>query len=306
MSRNDARMVVVRSRTTERAIVGEIDASQLRHQGDDAVHRVDDVGAGLPVHDDQHGALAVGQPRRAQIFHRALHLRDVAQPDGRPVAVGDDHRPVLVGLEELVVGADRPGAWCRRPARPWASWRSRAPSAVRTWPRLMPIWASTFGSTRARTAGFAPPPTNTWPTPSNCESFWARIESAASNRRPTGSDVRGQGKDHDRRVGRVDLPVRRIVRQIRRELTARGIDGGLHVARRGVDVPVEVELEDDGGGAEQAGRGHLGHAGDARELPLERRGHGGGHRLRIGPGQRRLTWMTGNSTWGSGATGSIR
>src|SRR5438128_5109039 len=50
----------------------------------------------------------------------------------------------------------------------------------------MPIWLRRFGSTRARTAGFAPPPTNTWPMPSTCESFCARIESAASYMRPTG------------------------------------------------------------------------------------------------------------------------
>ena len=31
-----------------------------------------------------------------------------------------------------------------------------------------------------RTAGCDDPPTNTWPTPSICDSFCARIESAAS------------------------------------------------------------------------------------------------------------------------------
>ena len=36
-----------------------------------------------------------------------------------------------------------------------------------------------------------------------------------------------------------------IVRQVGRQLPARGVDGGLHVARRGVDVAVEIELQRD-------------------------------------------------------------
>src|ERR1700680_764645 len=51
--------------------------------------------------------------------------------------------------------------------------------AVRTESRPTPSLFSSMGLTSARTAGFAPPPTKTCPTPSTCASFWARIESAA-------------------------------------------------------------------------------------------------------------------------------
>ncbi len=106
---------------------------------------------------------------------------------------------------------------------------------------------------------------------------------------PVGRDrVRGEREDQDRRVGRVDLPVVGVVRQVRRELAARGVDRRLHVARGCVDVPREIELEDDRGRAQVARRRHLLHARDAAELPLERHRHRRGHGLRARPGQRRL------------------
>ena len=62
---------------------------------------------------------------------------------------------------------------------------------------------------------------------------------------------RGQAQDHDRRVRRVDLPVGRVAGQVGRQVRARGVDGGFHVAGRAVDVAVEVELDGDGRGAER-------------------------------------------------------
>ena len=70
---------------------------------------------------------------------------------------------------------------------PFGEFALTARSAVRISSRPTPIWLRRLGSTRTRTAGLAPPPTMTWPTPETCESFWARIESAASNRRLTWS-----------------------------------------------------------------------------------------------------------------------
>ena len=52
-------------------------------------------------------------------------------------------------------------------------------------------------------------------------------------------------QDQDRRVGGIDLAVSGRRRQILRQLTAGGIDAGLHVLRRRVDVAVQVELQGD-------------------------------------------------------------
>ena len=57
--------------------------------------------------------------------------------------------------------------------------------------------------------------------------------------------VRRQREDHDRRVGRVDLSIARVARQIRRQLASGRVDRRLHVARGAVDVAIEVELQRD-------------------------------------------------------------
>ncbi len=53
-------------------------------------------------------------------------------------------------------------------------------SAERTSSRLRPRPASDAGSACTRTAGWAPPPTVTWPTPAICEIFWAMMLLAMS------------------------------------------------------------------------------------------------------------------------------
>ena len=60
-----------------------------------------------------------------------------------------------------------------------------------------------------------------------------------------GQDVRGQRQDQDRRVGRIDLAIGRVARQVGGQIAAGGVDGGLHVARGGVDVAVQIELQRD-------------------------------------------------------------
>ena len=94
----------------------------------------------------------------------------------------------------------------------------------------------------------------------------------------------GQRQDQDRRVGRIDLAIGRIGAQARRQVGARRVDRRLHVARRAVDVAVEVELQGDAGRADGAARGHLGDVGDLAEMALERRRDAGRHDLRAGAG----------------------
>ena len=81
------------------------------------------------------------------------------------------------------------------------------------------------------------------------------------------------GKDQDRRIGRIDLFVVRRRRQVLRKLAAGGIDRGLDVACGRIDVAAEVELHRDRADAEHARRGHLRDARNLRELALQRRRH---------------------------------
>ena len=45
------------------------------------------------------------------------------------------------------------------------------------------------------------------------------------------------------RIGGIDFAVGRDAGQVGRQLAARGVDGGLHVARGGVDIAIQIELQ---------------------------------------------------------------
>jgi hypothetical protein len=44
-------------------------------------------------------------------------------------------------------------------------------------------------------------------------------------------------------VGRIHFAIGGVAREIGRQVSARGGDGGLYVARRGVDVAIQIELQ---------------------------------------------------------------
>ena len=101
-----------------------------------------------------------------------------------------------------------------------------------------------------------------------------------------GGNVAGsQREQHDRRIGRIDLAIGGLPGKIGGKLAASGVDGGLNVARGGVDVAIEIKLKNDAGGTEAARGGHLRDAGDASELALERRSDGRGHGFRARAGE---------------------
>jgi hypothetical protein len=91
-----------------------------------------------------------------------------------------------------------------------------------------------------------------------------------------------------------------------RQRAPRGVDRRLHVARRAVDVAVEIELQDDPRRAERARRRHLGDARNEAQRALERHGDRRRHRLGARAGQRRRDRDRRQSTRGSGDTGRRR
>ena len=152
-------MVVERSTATA-TVDGRRDRGpQLRHQRLHPVDRGDDVGAGLPVEDDQHRRLAVGETGIAEILDRIGYLADVGKPDRRAVAIGDDQRSVLRP-------PCWPGRWRRSGSagrrRRWrlsgcGRWRWRAPPARP--PARCRICRAPAGLSSTRTAGSELPPT---------------------------------------------------------------------------------------------------------------------------------------------------
>ena len=213
----EARMVCVRSMPTSMSMAGEIDARELGQERRSRARLVSMMFApGWRRMMRSTARLPSTQPA-TRLFSTSSKTRgDVAEPHGGAALVRDDER--RVGRRRR--RADR---W-RRSRAP----ASRPPSAALRlvggrWPRARRARPrgrgrarrARRGSTCTRTAGCWPPPTNTCPTPSTCEIFCARTVFAASNTCASGSVSRGEREDEDRRVGRVDLPVRRLERQVR-------------------------------------------------------------------------------------------
>ena len=77
-----------------------------------------------------------------------------------------------------------------------------AATAVRTASSPTLMLFSRLGLASMRTAGCDDPHTNTWPTPSICESFWPMIESATSYIWSCLIACGGHRQNHDRRIRR--------------------------------------------------------------------------------------------------------
>ena len=106
-------MVVVRSR-----MVFDLDrrrnpGGELRKLRLDLVDGLDDVGAGLLEHRQDDAGLIVLIGRDGAVDLLGHRLADVAHPDWRAVAIGQDDVVELVGLGDLVVGGDREAESCR-------------------------------------------------------------------------------------------------------------------------------------------------------------------------------------------------
>ena len=82
---------------------------QLSKQRIYAVDRLNDIRRRLLQHVDQHGRLAVCEAGIAPIFQRVLDPGDVGEPYRSSLVVGDDQRPILRSLKQLVGGGQPPG-----------------------------------------------------------------------------------------------------------------------------------------------------------------------------------------------------
>src|SRR5579872_3202564 len=97
--------------------------------------------------------------------------------------------------------------------------------------------------------------------------------------------VRGERQNQNGRISRVHFPELRILWQVRRQLPTGSVDGSLYVAGGGINVAVQIKLQNDGSRPRAAAGGHLVDAGNAAELPLQGSGDSGSHGRRAGSGK---------------------
>jgi len=79
---------------------------QLGYQPLHQIEGTDDVGARLPVENDQDGWFAVRETCVTEILDRVGHVTDVGEMNRRAISVGQDQGFVVVGLVGLVIGID--------------------------------------------------------------------------------------------------------------------------------------------------------------------------------------------------------
>ncbi len=281
MSRTLARMVWVRSLSTEMSSPAGIHCLQLGQQLVDAVDGLDDVGVALLGDDQQHRGLLVVPAGRQAVAHARLHAGDVGQADDRAVDRLDHHRIVIAGRAQLVVDAD--GGAARRSVE--GAERAggvgigdrRAHVLEREAHLGEPAGIDAHADRRLLGAG------------DGHVGDALHLRQALRNDAVGGVVDRarlqrfgGERQDQDRRRGRIVFAEGRQRRHVDRQVAERGVERGLHVAGGALDAAGEVELHDDARIAERGDRGELGDAGDLAEPPLERRGHRRRHDAGVG------------------------
>ena len=285
--------VMERSADCLRAVVGDdqIDArrdgrADLRQRRLDAVHRVDDVRARLLADDHEDRALAVGQAEVAHVLDTLAHRGDIPEVHRGAIAVRDDERAVLrrggrrvVDVDLVVVRGtvDRPfgGIGIGRGNRGPDVLEPDAVLEERLRVEVDPHRRQRAAADRHIADAL------------DLQQLLLNDRRGGIVDRARAQRVGGEREDDDRRIGGIEGAVGRVLPQRPRQVLARRLDGGLDIALGAVDVAVEVEDEHDPTAPLAARGGHLVDPGDAAQMPLERRGHGGRDRLRARPGQLR-------------------
>ena len=270
---------------------GQIDAG-----GDRALHlwyffadlpdHLDHIGARLPLDVDDDGRRALVPAAGAIVLQPVNDDRNVADGDGRAVAIGDDDRLVGLRRRDLVVGGDGIGLM-------GAVERSLRPRYVGARNGVAQILHRDAIGGEPRQIGLHPhrglqpaqhrnpPDAGNLAEPLSQDGVGDIAHRAQRNR------LRRQRQRHDRGIGRIDLGVGRRIRQVFRQDSGRRVDRGLHVLGRAVDIPIEIELQRNLADAERTGRLHRRQRRNLSELALQRRGDQRSDHVGAGAGQLR-------------------
>ncbi len=253
--------------------------------GDHPIDGSDDVGAGLAEDDHQHAGLAVKAAHVVDVGVGILNVGHIAQANWIAVLVGDNQRTIVFRFLELVVGRDHPAlAVALQRSLGLVGVFGGDRGAHRLQAETHIVQGEGIGLDANR--GLRRSADEDLADAFDLGQLLSHDRVGRVVHLVLGERVGGERQNQDGRVGRIDLAVVGIVGQIRRQIVASRVDGGLHVTRRGIDVAVQIELHGDAGRSQLAHRGHLVDAGDAAELPLQRSGYGRRHSLRTGAGQR--------------------
>ena len=256
---------------------------QRRQKRLDLVDDGDDIRARLSLHIDDDRRLPVAPGAEIPVFRADRHARDVAQPHRAGAAIGDDEILIVAGAFELIVGVD--GEFLRRAV-------DRALGQIDVCARNRRAQIFERHAVRGERADIRPHDDGRPVAAADAD------EADAGKLRDFLGDARvrellhlrerqrrrGERKRQDGRIGRVDLRIDGRRRKVGGQKIHCGVDGGLHLLFGDVERQREAELQGDDRGAARTRRGDLRQSRHLPQLPLQRRGDGGGHHLGAGPG----------------------
>ncbi|MNS52197.1 hypothetical protein D3C72_849070 [compost metagenome] len=250
----------------------------------DLVDRFDDVGAGLAVDHQQHRALVIEEAAVVAVLDTVGDGRHVGQAQDGAVLLADHHGLVVLGAFQLVIGTHLPVALgvldkAHRPALVGVG-HGRPHFIQRQAVLVEQLRLDGNAHRRQRTAADLH-----LPYPRHLGQALRQDGVGQVVQLALLQHVRSQRQHHDRCLRRVDLLVGGHAAHTAGQQVAGGVDRRLHLARRTVDVAAHLEADDHPCGALVGAAGQGGHPGNAAQLALQRRGHGGGHDFRAGAGQ---------------------
>src|ERR1700683_2775865 len=190
---------------------------QARQCGLDRFDRVDDVDARNLEYDEKDAALAVRPPSLRRVGRPHDGLADVSNADGGPVSIGDDDVVPRLGRRQLIVVIDRKGLFVSQDRALGAVYGRDADLR----PHVLELEAhlDKFGWINLDAYGWRHLAADAHERDARDlaevlgEDILRRVVHVDDRR-----DVRLNGQDEDRRVGRVDLAVGRRARQVFRQL----------------------------------------------------------------------------------------
>ena len=258
---------------------------QLREELPNVVDGLDNIGIRLPIDDHKNRRLAVIDPRHPHIFDAVGDRGDISQPHRRGIAERHHQLAVFGRREQLVCGGDRTGidAVVNAPLGAVGIGRlQRPPHVVEAEAEPLQDHRIEADAHRGRGSAADEDLSDSW----HLRNFL--LDNRGGRILQLGSVVErgGQRQNHDGGVGGIHLARGWIGGQVGRQAATGCVHRRLHVAGGRVDVSAEVKLQRDGGLPERAGGGHFGDASNQAELPFQRGGNGGGHRLGAGPRKR--------------------
>ena len=251
------------------------------------IYRFNNVSSGLAKDHDRDCGFAVQQAERPNILDGIGHCRHVPQSHRSAISVSNDQRFIFACQKQLIRRSDGPcpvaignlsfGAIGIRGAQHGTHFLKPDTEMVQDG------WINVHAYRRRRTATNADLANSLNLSQSLSEYGCGSIVHHRLRMR-----FRCDCDDHDRRIGRVHFPIRRIIWHVGRQLTSSGIYGRLNISSGGVNVSIQIKLHCDGRRAKRTGRRHFRNARDSSELPLQRSRNRGCHRFWTGPGKRRV------------------